>query len=75
MAYRQTETLPSVDIDLVQAEDGGVAPSGRIERSELADRVEIKLTGVETRPNSSDPLPLSMPAQMIFLPDCLNIRM
>ena len=68
MAYSQSETLPSVDIDLEQAEDGGVAVGGRIEWSERADRAEIKSAGVETRPSSSDPLPPSMPVEIIGSP-------
>ena len=69
MAYSQTETLPSVDIDLVQAEDGGAALGGRIERSRLADRAELKSAGVETRPNSSDPLPPSISVEIIGSPN------
>ena len=71
MAYSQSEALPSVGIDLVQAEDGGVALSGSMERSELADRVEIKSASVETRPNSSDPLPPSMSVEIIGSPSPL----
>ena len=72
MAYSQAEELPSADINLEQVEDGGVALCGRIERSELADCEEIKSAGVETRPNSSDPLPPSMPVEIIGSPDPLS---
>ena len=68
MAYSQSEALPSVGIDLVQAEDDGVAFSGSMERSELADLVEIKSASVETRPNSSEPLPPSMSVEIIGSP-------
>lgn len=71
MTYSQSEALPSVDIDLVQAEDGGVALGGRMECSELADRVEIKSASVEIRPNSSDPLPPSMSVEIIGSPSLL----
>lgn len=71
MAYSQAETLPSVDIDLVQAEDGGAAPDEQIERPGLADCVEIKPAGVETRPNSSDPLPPFVPVEIIGSPNSL----
>lgn len=71
MAYSQAETLPSVDIDLVQAEDGGAAPDEQIERPGLADCVEIKPAGVENRPNSSDPLPPFAPVEIIGSPNPL----